>query len=62
MGMNLVFDFGAVLFHWQPAQLVAESFPDLAATPQAVQQTRPVDLRVAADPLRAGSGADRLYR
>ena len=35
---HLVFDFGAVVFHWQPAQLVAESLPDLAATPQAVQQ------------------------
>jgi putative hydrolase of the HAD superfamily len=36
--MNLVFDFGAVLFDWQPSQLVAAHFPDLAATPQAAQQ------------------------
>ncbi|MFZ4481965.1 MAG: HAD family hydrolase [Rhodoferax sp.] len=36
--MNLVFDFGAVLFHWRPARLVAESFPDLATTPAAVRQ------------------------
>ncbi len=35
--MNLVFDFGAVLVDWQPAQLVAEHFPDLTATPQAAQ-------------------------
>ena len=25
--MNVVFDFGAVLFHWQPAQLVRQYFP-----------------------------------
>lgn len=36
--MNLVFDFGAVLVEWQPAQLLAEHFPDLTATPQAAQQ------------------------
>lgn len=35
--MNLVFDFGAVLVDWQPAQLLAEHFPDLTATPQAAQ-------------------------
>ena len=36
--MNLVFDFGAVLFHWQPAQLVAGYFPQQAATPAAAAQ------------------------
>lgn len=36
--MNLVFDFGAVLFDWQPAQLVVAHFPELAATPQAARQ------------------------
>ncbi|MDB5890127.1 MAG: family phosphatase [Polaromonas sp.] len=30
--MNIVFDFGAVLFTWQPAELVARSFPMLAGT------------------------------
>lgn len=32
--MNIVFDFGAVLFDWQPAQLVAQHFPELGATPE----------------------------
>jgi putative hydrolase of the HAD superfamily len=32
--MNVVFDFGAVLFSWRPAALLAHSFPRLAATPQ----------------------------
>jgi putative hydrolase of the HAD superfamily len=36
--MNLVFDFGAVLFAWQPAQLVATYFPELAGTPQVAQR------------------------
>ena len=36
--MNLVFDFGAVLFHWQPAHLVAGYFPQQAATPVAAAQ------------------------
>lgn len=36
--MNLVFDFGAVLVDWQPAQLLAAHFPDLTATPQVAQQ------------------------
>ncbi len=36
--MNLVFDFGAVLIAWQPAQLVATYFPELAGTPQAAQR------------------------
>ena len=28
--MNIVFDFGAVLFEWQPAKLVRQHFPDHA--------------------------------
>ena len=36
--MNVVFDFGAVLFTWQPAQLVAQHFPERAATPAQAQQ------------------------
>jgi len=36
--MNIIFDFGAVLFGWQPAQLVAASFPERAATPVAAAQ------------------------
>lgn len=33
--MNLVFDFGAVLFHWNPAALVGQTFPVEAGTPQS---------------------------
>ncbi|CDS51339.1 HAD superfamily hydrolase [Polaromonas sp. CG9_12] len=41
--MNIVFDFGAVLFDWQPAQLMAQHFPDLGATPaQAKKLARAV--------------------
>ncbi len=36
--MNVVFDFGAVLFAWQPAKLMAAYFPDQAATPAAAKQ------------------------
>lgn len=36
--MNVVFDFGAVLFTWRPAELLAQSFPDVAATPQQAAQ------------------------
>jgi putative hydrolase of the HAD superfamily len=36
--VNVVFDFGAVLFGWQPAQLMAACFPDRAATPAAAAQ------------------------
>ena len=36
--MNVVFDFGAVLFTWRPAEIVAETFPDRAATPAQAQQ------------------------
>ncbi|MDZ7938215.1 MAG: HAD family phosphatase [Rhodoferax sp.] len=31
--MNVVFDFGAVLFTWRPVDLVAECFPERASTP-----------------------------
>lgn len=34
---NIVFDFGAVLFSWRPDLLLAEQFPDRAASPQAAQ-------------------------
>jgi putative hydrolase of the HAD superfamily len=30
--MNVVFDFGAVLFTWRPIEIVASAFPDRAAT------------------------------
>jgi putative hydrolase of the HAD superfamily len=33
--MNIVFDFGAVLFTWRPLELVAAAFPELAGTPQS---------------------------
>ena len=33
--MNFVFDFGAVLFTWRPADLLAQSFPQQAGTPDA---------------------------
>lgn len=36
--MNIVFDFGAVLFDWQPAQLLSHHFPDLVTTPEQAQQ------------------------
>jgi len=36
--MNLVFDFGAVLFTWRPAEIVASAFPDRAATQAQAQQ------------------------
>lgn len=40
-GMNLVFDFGAVLFTWKPAELLADRFPrqagDAAAAAQLAQ-------------------------
>ena len=31
--MNVVFDFGAVLFTWRPIEIVTEAFPKHAATP-----------------------------
>lgn len=33
--MNLVFDFGAVLFTWKPADLITQTFPERAGTPEA---------------------------
>lgn len=36
--MNIVFDFGAVLFDWQPARLVAQHFPELCATPEQARK------------------------
>jgi putative hydrolase of the HAD superfamily len=36
--MNIVFDFGVVLFDWQPAQFLASDLPEFADTPQAAQQ------------------------
>ena len=33
--MNLVFDFGAVLFTWKPAELLARSFPQQAGDADA---------------------------
>jgi putative hydrolase of the HAD superfamily len=36
--MNVVFDFGAVLFTWQPVAIVAEVFPARAATQADAQQ------------------------
>ena len=36
--MNIVFDFGAVLFTWRPAELLAERFPETASTPQLAAQ------------------------
>jgi putative hydrolase of the HAD superfamily len=35
--LNLVFDFGGVVFRWQPRQLLARLLPHRAATPQAAQ-------------------------
>jgi putative hydrolase of the HAD superfamily len=31
--MNIVFDFGAVLFTWRPVDLISQSFPQEAPTP-----------------------------
>lgn len=35
--MNLVFDFGAVLIKWIPAQLVAQNFPHVTAASQTAE-------------------------
>ncbi len=35
--MNIVFDFGAVLFTWQPAQLMQQTFPQQASTIEAAR-------------------------
>ncbi|MCF8152884.1 MAG: HAD family phosphatase [Rhodoferax sp.] len=36
--MNIVFDFGAVLFGWQPEKLLARHFPQLTQKPADVRQ------------------------
>ncbi len=36
--MNLVFDFGGVLLHWQPHEIVARVLPDLAPTRAAADR------------------------
>lgn len=36
--MNIVFDFGAVLFEWRPAELLARHFPERTATPEQAGQ------------------------
>jgi len=36
--MNIVFDFGAVLFTWQPAQLLLQTFPERVGTPAQAAQ------------------------
>ena len=36
--MNFVFDFGAVLFTWRPADLLSQTFPQRADTPEAAAQ------------------------
>lgn len=35
--MNVVFDFGAVVFSWKPEDLVRSAFPEQAATPAAAR-------------------------
>jgi len=36
--MNVVFDFGAVLFTWRPVDIVTEVFPQRAASPEQARQ------------------------
>jgi len=36
--MNLVFDFGAVLFTWKPAQLLLQTFPQQLQTPEEAKR------------------------
>jgi putative hydrolase of the HAD superfamily len=36
--LNIVFDFGAVLLHWQPAQLIEKHLPQYAANADAAAQ------------------------
>lgn len=36
--MNFVFDFGAVLFTWKPVDLMAQTFPERAGTPEAAAE------------------------
>ena len=35
--MNLVFDFGGVLFRWEPQAVLARLLPNRAATPEAAR-------------------------
>lgn len=35
--MNIVFDFGGVLFRWQPHEFIARLLPERAPTPEAAQ-------------------------
>jgi putative hydrolase of the HAD superfamily len=35
--LNIVFDFGGVLFNWQPTVMMAETFPAQCPTPQAAR-------------------------
>ena len=35
--MNVVFDFGGVLFNWQPRELLARLMPERTRTPEAAQ-------------------------
>jgi putative hydrolase of the HAD superfamily len=35
--VNVVFDFGGVLFRWQPHEFIARLLPEHAPTPQAAQ-------------------------
>jgi putative hydrolase of the HAD superfamily len=35
--MNLVFDFGAVLFTWKPAEILAAAFPEQAGEARAAE-------------------------
>ena len=36
--MNIVFDFGAVVFDWQPTRLVTQHFPERCANPAEARQ------------------------
>lgn len=35
--MNVVFDFGGVLFHWKPSEFMARLVPERAGTPEALR-------------------------
>ena len=36
--MNIVFDFGAVVFNWRPLELVAQVFPEMAVTQHSARE------------------------
>ena len=36
--MNVIFDFGGVVFRWRPAVLLAQCLPAHTATPEALQR------------------------